>query len=286
MGTNPGEHFNIRWKNYTSVLHSVFRDLLEEERLVDVTLGCEGGFIKCHRIVLTACSSYFENLLQELQAERHVVIFMKDMKMWELRALIHFMYNGEVSVKQNRLAPLVKAAEALHIRGLSADTGEGGGGRYNNHNEHEEEEEEEEAYDNYSADIAETNKPSIIKRNATQTHQQQQPAKVQALKRPSSSTSSTNGPPKLLKINKMLGGNGGRAPIVVPLPRSINTAQVQRGENGVAKNKLPQIKLEKSPTIKSSPTTSAGGGEEERQYETMEERTDNGNPADEPEDVS
>lgn len=52
MGTSANsstEQFNIRWKNYTSVLQSVFRDLLEEERLVDVTLACEGGFIKCHR---------------------------------------------------------------------------------------------------------------------------------------------------------------------------------------------------------------------------------------------
>ncbi|XP_021964051.1 longitudinals lacking protein, isoforms H/M/V isoform X2 [Folsomia candida] len=127
MGTSANsstEQFNIRWKNYTSVLQSVFRDLLEEERLVDVTLACEGGFIKCHRIILSACSSYFENLLNELQSEPHLVIFMKDLKLWELQALIHFMYNGQVSVTQNRLAPLVRAAEALHIRGLSTESDE------------------------------------------------------------------------------------------------------------------------------------------------------------------
>lgn len=34
------------------------------------------------------------------------------------------MYNGQVSVTQNRLAPLVRAAEALHIRGLSTESDE------------------------------------------------------------------------------------------------------------------------------------------------------------------
>jgi hypothetical protein len=43
---------------------------------------------------------------------------MKDMKHWEVQALVDFMYKGEVNVSQEELNSLLVAAEALQIRGL------------------------------------------------------------------------------------------------------------------------------------------------------------------------
>lgn len=43
---------------------------------------------------------------------------MKDMKHWEVQALVDFMYKGEVNVTQEEISTLLKAAEALQIRGL------------------------------------------------------------------------------------------------------------------------------------------------------------------------
>jgi hypothetical protein len=43
---------------------------------------------------------------------------MKDMKYWEVQALVDFMYKGEVNVTQEELGTLLKAAEALEVRGL------------------------------------------------------------------------------------------------------------------------------------------------------------------------
>lgn len=42
------------------MLVSVLDTLLERERLVDVTLAAEGQFINVHRLVLFACSQYFD----------------------------------------------------------------------------------------------------------------------------------------------------------------------------------------------------------------------------------
>jgi transposase-like protein len=64
---------------------------------------------------------YFEKLLTD-NSYPHLVIYIKDMKYWELQALVTFMYNGEVSVNQNKLASLVKAAESLKIKGLAPDS--------------------------------------------------------------------------------------------------------------------------------------------------------------------
>ena len=49
-----------------SVLVSVLDTLLERERLVDVTLAAEGQFINVHRLVLFACSQYFDVIFQIL----------------------------------------------------------------------------------------------------------------------------------------------------------------------------------------------------------------------------
>lgn len=44
---------------------------------------------------------------------------MKDVKYQELRAMMDYMYRGEVNISQDQLAALLKAAESLQIKGLS-----------------------------------------------------------------------------------------------------------------------------------------------------------------------
>ena len=56
------EEFCLRWNNHHNVLVTVLDKLLEKESLVDVTLASEGQFLRVHRLVLCACSQYFEVL--------------------------------------------------------------------------------------------------------------------------------------------------------------------------------------------------------------------------------
>ncbi|GLH03150.1 Uncharacterized protein GBIM_09054, partial [Gryllus bimaculatus] len=111
------QQFCVKWNSYSSNLQSVFPRLLNSEHFVDITLACEGQMIKCHKVVLSACSTYFEKLLVQNPCQ-HPIIFMKDMKHWEVQALVDFMYRGEVNVSQEELNSLLVAAEALQIRGL------------------------------------------------------------------------------------------------------------------------------------------------------------------------
>ncbi|KAL0281174.1 UNVERIFIED_CONTAM: hypothetical protein PYX00_002238 [Menopon gallinae] len=112
------QRFCVRWNSYKSNLQTAFPKLLTSEHFVDVTLACEKQFIKCHKIVLSACSAYFETLLVNNPCQ-HPIIFMKDVQFWEIKALVEFMYKGEVNVSQNQLDSLLKSAESLQIRGLS-----------------------------------------------------------------------------------------------------------------------------------------------------------------------
>ncbi|GJQ64844.1 hypothetical protein Trydic_g7020 [Trypoxylus dichotomus] len=88
------------------------------EAFTDVTLVCDGGSpIKCHRMVLAACSPYFQNLFTDLPC-KHPVVVLKDVKYSEIKAILEYMYRGEVNVAQDQLAALLKVAEALKVKGL------------------------------------------------------------------------------------------------------------------------------------------------------------------------
>ncbi|KRT83429.1 BTB domain-containing protein [Oryctes borbonicus] len=113
----PPQQFCVRWNSYQSNLQNAFPKLLISEHFVDVTLACENEMLKCHKVVLSACSTYFEKLLLDNPCQ-HPIIFMKDMRFQEMQSLVDFMYKGEVNVTQDDLPSLLKSAEALQIRGL------------------------------------------------------------------------------------------------------------------------------------------------------------------------
>ena len=58
------QHFCLRWNNYQSSITSAFESLRDQDDFVDVTLACDGRSLKAHRVVLSACSSYFRELLK------------------------------------------------------------------------------------------------------------------------------------------------------------------------------------------------------------------------------
>lgn len=59
--------FTLSWGNHKDTLLSLFSKLFSDEKLVDVTLVAEGKKIEGHKLVLSACSSYFEvcSLMQD-----------------------------------------------------------------------------------------------------------------------------------------------------------------------------------------------------------------------------
>ncbi|XP_038219858.1 uncharacterized protein LOC119838113 isoform X1 [Zerene cesonia] len=113
----PPQQFCVRWNSYHTNLQSVFPRLLLTEQFADVTLACESRQLRCHKLVLSACSAYLERLLLQNPC-KHPIVLMRDMRFSEMQALVDFMYKGEVNVTQEELPSLLKSAEALQIRGL------------------------------------------------------------------------------------------------------------------------------------------------------------------------
>ncbi|XP_047478790.1 longitudinals lacking protein, isoforms H/M/V-like isoform X7 [Penaeus chinensis] len=109
---------SLKWNNHGSTFFHVLSTIRRKESYCDVTLACDGKFYPVHKLVLSTCSEYFEEIFNRTQC-KHPVIVLKDIKHEELEALLNYMYLGEVNVLQADLAGLIKAAECLRIKGLA-----------------------------------------------------------------------------------------------------------------------------------------------------------------------
>ena len=66
--------------------------------------------------------SSFQEMLSK-QADKQAFIFLKDVSFPDLRALVDYMYKGEVNVAQEQLASFLQTAEALDIKGMTLRAG-------------------------------------------------------------------------------------------------------------------------------------------------------------------
>ena len=58
------QRYCLKWNNYQSNVTTTFKELLAVEDFVDITLSAEGGALRAHKVVLSACSPYFRDILK------------------------------------------------------------------------------------------------------------------------------------------------------------------------------------------------------------------------------
>ncbi|XP_012532038.1 protein tramtrack, beta isoform isoform X2 [Monomorium pharaonis] len=117
------EQFSLVWNSFPTNLSSGLYTLLTDEQLVDVTLAAEGQILRAHKLILSVCSTYFRELFKGNSC-KHPIVILKDVNYRDLSAMLHFMYQGEVNIKQEDIASFLKVAEALQIKGLTTDADE------------------------------------------------------------------------------------------------------------------------------------------------------------------
>ncbi|XP_068625941.1 uncharacterized protein [Battus philenor] len=132
------QQYCLRWKHHHTNVQNMFAQLLEKERFCDVTLYCSPSFatqvpnkdtvepenirgvsLRAHRVVLAACSELLGALLGAHEAHGEPVLVIDGAEPRHLRALLDYMYTGEMSVHHSQLASLLKTAEELRIKGLT-----------------------------------------------------------------------------------------------------------------------------------------------------------------------
>ncbi|XP_027222429.1 longitudinals lacking protein, isoforms H/M/V isoform X4 [Penaeus vannamei] len=109
---------SLSWNNHSTTFCHMLSALRHKDRYTDATLACEGKFYPVHKLVLSTCSQYFEEMFDHTLG-KHPIVLLQDVMCNEIEALLSYMYVGVVSVAQKDLARLIKVAELLQIKGLA-----------------------------------------------------------------------------------------------------------------------------------------------------------------------
>jgi len=116
------EKFCLRWNDFETNISGAFRELRDEKDFFDVTIACENEQIQAHKVILSACSPFFRNILRRNQ-HQHPLLYLKGVKYTDLQSVLNFMYHGEVNVAQEELNSFLSVAEDLRVKGLTQNQG-------------------------------------------------------------------------------------------------------------------------------------------------------------------
>jgi len=117
----PTDSFCLQWNGFGSHLSEAFSDIREDKDLFDVTLACEDNQIEAHKLILSACSTFFRSIFKS-NPHRHPLLYLRGVKFKELLGILNFMYMGQVSVAEADLNSFLSVAADLKIRGLTQPT--------------------------------------------------------------------------------------------------------------------------------------------------------------------
>ena len=112
------EKFCLRWNDFESNISSAFRELRDDKDFFDITLACDDEQIQAHKVILSACSPFFRNVLRR-NPHQHPLLYLKGVKFTDLQSVLNFMYHGEVNVAQEELNSFLAVAEDLRVKGLT-----------------------------------------------------------------------------------------------------------------------------------------------------------------------
>jgi len=115
---SSNEKFCLRWNDFETNVSSAFRELREEKDFFDCTLSCGTRQLQAHKLILSACSPFFKEILK-LNPHQHPLLYLKGVNFNDLMAVLNFMYHGEVNIAQEELNSFLAAAEDLQVKGLT-----------------------------------------------------------------------------------------------------------------------------------------------------------------------
>ena len=91
------EKFCLKWNDFESNISWSFKELRDDQEFFDVTLACDDEQIKAHKVIISACSPFFRNVLRQ-NPHQHPLLYMRGVNFTDLQSVLTFMYQGEVSL--------------------------------------------------------------------------------------------------------------------------------------------------------------------------------------------
>ena len=115
------EKYNLNWHTYSDHLREMLHNMRISETLTDVTLVCDDQKqFKTHKIVLSACSTVFKNIIDSLP-QNTSVIYLRGIQHQEMESILEFMYLGVATFYQERMNEFLNVVKNLEIKEISKD---------------------------------------------------------------------------------------------------------------------------------------------------------------------
>ena len=112
------EKFFLKWNEFQSNVASAFSLLRNKTTFQDVTLvSHDHKLIQAHKVVLSACSGYFNNVLSQ-NNHSHPLLCMDGLTFSDLNNILDYIYNGELQIYQKDLDRFLQIAQRLKLEGL------------------------------------------------------------------------------------------------------------------------------------------------------------------------
>ena len=112
----------LQWNDFQKNARNAFRNLREDKDFADVTLVCDDGQqVAAHKVILAASTPFFQEILRQ-NKHPHPLIYMRGVKLGELKSIVDFLYLGEANVHQENLDSFLAIAEELQLKGLMGQT--------------------------------------------------------------------------------------------------------------------------------------------------------------------
>jgi len=113
------ENFELRWNDFHANITTSFKHLRSSPDFQDVTLMCGiDTEVKAHKVILSACSPYFQSILCHINSPNPVLVMPHDVQYEEVVRLVDFMYHGEVAIPRQDINRFMSVAEQFQVRGL------------------------------------------------------------------------------------------------------------------------------------------------------------------------
>ena len=84
MGT---EKFCLKWNDFESNISGAFKDIRDAKDFFDVTLACDDDQLQAHKVILSACSPFFRNILRK-NSHNHPLLYLKGVKYKDLVSVL------------------------------------------------------------------------------------------------------------------------------------------------------------------------------------------------------
>ena len=116
------EELNIKSEHHYEHLMGMMSSFRTSQLYTDVTLVTDDKTsFNVHKIVVTAFSKVFKDILGNNQSQNNSIVYLKGVKSSVLSSILDFIYLGQVSIKQDMINDFLETGKSLEVKELMSD---------------------------------------------------------------------------------------------------------------------------------------------------------------------